>query len=505
MGNPNPILDEIYRLSKSRRNGTLVLAGDTGIIELHFRDGEIGAASSDIPRLQIGRFLSQNGFVKGSSISDLLREARKKAFQLGEAAVKRRLLENTELAELLRDQILELTTHALTSGFEVQDFKATIPQLYRPVGVSSQELILELARRSVHPFDPDPRQRIFLNNGHGFADVSWSPQELSVISGLKTPRTIQELTVFTGLEYPRLTKILSVLHNLHMITTIENEPTGPKPAAMPAEALQQQIEAEAREEFRDPSLESVVPEIPQKSLGDKLDVVHNPSSFISEQFKSLKVRLHECSAERPTRVITVSSPYTSDGKSLVCSNLGLCFAKDPNRRVLLIDCDLRNPTIHRQFGVSIGPGLVGYLSDKYLQPHCYMRRIGRLFIMTAGEVSTDPIELLSQDRMRHLLERLKGDFDTILIDTPPLGLVSDAKILTELSDGLIMVVRSNRTTYTDIERSFRLIDQSKLLGLVLNDVRALMFNTHYDYRYYHYSSRSVYPYGPKMKKNAGKR
>jgi succinoglycan biosynthesis transport protein ExoP len=297
------------------------------------------------------------------------------------------------------------------------------------------------------------------------------------------------------MENDRLSKILSVLHTLHMITTT-------KKSTLDTDAInspQEQFKEPLKEQNPDQSLESIVPEISKSGLSEKLDVLHNPASFISEQFKTLKVRLHECSSKHQVKVITVSSPYTSDGKSLICVNLGLCFARDPNRRVLLIDCDLRNPTIHRYLKISLSPGLNGYLSEKHMPPHCFMRRLGRLYVMTAGGASTDPIELLSQDTMRKLIEVLKKDFDTILIDTPPLGLVSDAKIMTEMSDGLLMVVRSNKTTYTNIERSFKLLDQSKLLGIVLNDVQAHMFNTQYDYRYYHYSNRNVYPYGPKMK------
>ena len=477
---PMPILDAVFNLADNKRSGTLILGSDKNTIELHFRNGEIRAASSDLPDFQIGRFLSKKGFIKKPGIVYLLKESRKKRLLLGEAAVKDRILNNDELSDIIQDQIVQLIMHALNSGFEVQNFSLLIKPLYLPARLSSKQLVLDLARRNVQPLEPDPQQRMILSNGHGFADVFWYPQELSVIGELKNPRTIQELAISTGLEHSRLCKILAVLKNLRMITSIEDTET----ETTAVSTLN-----------KDPEFEAIVPEIHKTSLNPKLDVFHNPSSFISEQFKTLKVRLNEFSSSRPGKVITVSSPYNNEGKSLVCANLGLCFAKDPDRRVILIDCDLRNPSIHRYFGVSMGPGLHGHLKDDSLQPYCYMRRVDRLFIMTAGEVSSDPIELLAQDKMKRLLEHLKLDFDIVIIDTPPMGLVSDAQVMTDLSDGLILVVRSSRTTYRNLERSFKTLDQSKLLGIVLNDVQPRMFNTEYDYRYYQYGNQNVYPYG----------
>jgi capsular exopolysaccharide synthesis family protein len=128
-----------------------------------------------------------------------------------------------------------------------------------------------------------------------------------------------------------------------------------------------------------------------------------------------------------------------------------------------------------------------------------MRRFENLCVMTAGGIAPNPIELLTQARMKQLIESLKADFDTVIIDSPPFAPISDAQILTSLSDGLVLVVRCGRTSYRNIEKAYTALDRTKLLGVVLNDVKPMMFNTQYDYKYYHYKYRDHYPYkGPTL-------
>jgi Mrp family chromosome partitioning ATPase len=103
------------------------------------------------------------------------------------------------------------------------------------------------------------------------------------------------------------------------------------------------------------------------------------------------------------------------------------------------------------------------------------------------------VELLLQAKMRGLVEYLKTEFDTIILDSPPLGPISDGRILTGLADGLIMVVRCGKTPYTSVERALKVIDWQKFLGVVFNDVKPMLFHTQYDYSLYHYGRQSLYP------------
>jgi receptor protein-tyrosine kinase len=124
-----------------------------------------------------------------------------------------------------------------------------------------------------------------------------------------------------------------------------------------------------------------------------------------------------------------------------------------------------------------------------------MRRLENLFLMTAGGRSSNSVELLSLEKMRNFIQYLRSEFDTIILDAPPIAPISDCQILAGLSDGLILVVRSGKTSYANIERAVRFLDPSKLLGLVLNDVPPLLFNTQYDPSYYGSASLGRFPYG----------
>jgi Mrp family chromosome partitioning ATPase len=145
-------------------------------------------------------------------------------------------------------------------------------------------------------------------------------------------------------------------------------------------------------------------------------------------------------------------------------------------------------------GASVEPGVLGYFENDTLQPYCYLRRLGNLFLMTAGGIAANPVELLSSPRMLELLAYLKTEFDTIILDCPPFGPIADAQLLTGVADGMLMVVRRGKTSYSSLEKACKNLERSKLIGVVFNDVKSMMFNTQYDYRYYHY--RGYYPYRP---------
>jgi Mrp family chromosome partitioning ATPase len=112
--------------------------------------------------------------------------------------------------------------------------------------------------------------------------------------------------------------------------------------------------------------------------------------------------------------------------------------------------------------------------------------------MTAGGITPNPVELLSMNRMKDLIEYLKTDFDTIILDVPPLAPIPDARIIAALSDGLIMVVRMGKTPYRSIENAFKMVDRNKLLGVVLNDVQAMPFHSYYNYGYGRYGYGNKY-------------
>jgi capsular exopolysaccharide synthesis family protein len=475
----NPLLQTIHQLQETGATGSLPLSHNGQTITVFFREGLISAVSTSLADHQLGQYLAKRGYAEEKEIAHLVQDARKRSTLLGETAVSKNLLDGSELMEVVQDQAAQLLAHAIKQGFEAHGFdRATPPSFFMPARIDHMQLMLELARNNLQPFKLDPGMLISLRNGKQNAPLPWLPAELSVLSELKEPRTIHELVVATGLEYPRLSKILFVFDTLQLLSFVESASTNSTAIVR-------------RQGF---PFESLVPEIRKTALNDKLETIRDESSFISEQFKTLKIRISELAASHNVKVITFSSPAAEDGKSLICLNLAASYARDLNRRVILLDCDLRNPSLHRYLGIPAEPGLRGFLEEDYLQPYCYMRRLDKLYILAAGGVSPNPLELLSQDRMRSLIDYLKTEFDTIIIDAPPLSPISDAQVLAALSDGLVLVVRSGKTTYPDMEKGFKNLDREKLIGVVVNDVKPLLFNTHYDHRYYNYGNHSQYPY-----------
>jgi len=484
----NELLDRICRLQDDRETGVLVLEKEDREIRIYFQEGLIAATSSNIAFLHLGHFLCARGYTSNAEIAALLRKSRRRRKPLGKIAVERNLLHEAELEEVVREQVVQSLTHALDNGFDVGSFLASEAPVFASSQLDIPRLLLDLARGNLRPLRLQPSQRIALRNGHAFAGLPWYPQELSVLSELKEPRTIQELAAITGLDFEHLSRILSVFESLRLITL-------PKDLGSEITALVK------REKF---PFESLAPEISPAHVSEKLEAFREESPFISEQFKTMKVRIAEAAASRPLHAIVVSSPQAADGKSLISVNLAATFSKDLGRKVVIVDGDLRNPSLHRFLGTTAEPGLLGYLESDYLQPYCFLRRCDRLYVMTAGGVAANPVELLGHQRMTRLMDALKADFDTIIIDAPPLAPIADTQVLTGLADGVVLVVRCGKTTYDGLEEAFRIIDRNKLVGVVLNDVQPMIFNTHYDYKYYNYKKRGAYPYATQKSKGRSK-
>jgi capsular exopolysaccharide synthesis family protein len=303
---------------------------------------------------------------------------------------------------------------------------------------------------------------------------------------------VAALVESSGIEEQALRRILGVLDRLGILETIRDE--WDVDSAVPVEvAGKSALIKQTSFPF-----DRLVPVVTNAIIGEKMEVIRNPSSFISEQFKTLKVRIRE-DVENPPHVMTVSSPDQQDGKSLISANLGIALSMEPGRRTVIIDCDLRNPTLSKHLGVSAEPGLIQYLSNGQMPPYCYMRRIGNLYFLTSGGISENPIELLSLRKMKDLIENLKTDFDTVILDAPPFSPIADARIVSGLGDGLIMVIRRGKTSLGSIENAFKILDQSKLLGVVFNDVKPMLFNTYFNRGYYHYGVDSRYLYSGNRK------
>jgi capsular exopolysaccharide synthesis family protein len=196
----------------------------------------------------------------------------------------------------------------------------------------------------------------------------------------------------------------------------------------------------------------------------------SPTSLAAEQYRSLRTRLKRVENGRALRTVAITSPAKGDGKSLTAANLALTMAQEFQQRVLLMDADLRRPSVHTLFGLQEGPGLGDVLMNVAELDHALVHLPEHhLTVLPAGMPPSHPAELLGSSAMRRVIDTLRTRFDRILIDVPPVAPLADLHILAPLVDGLLMIVRAGITPKPAIERALAGLDPTKVLGLVLNE------------------------------------
>jgi capsular exopolysaccharide synthesis family protein len=463
------IVEEIRRIESEGKDGVLVLNDDQKNLSVGFQDGRINWISSTMDKYRIGQFLLKQGVVDSLGLRKLLSRSERAGEPLGQTAIDQRILSESELRNLLKQQACYLLQRFIKNGCRIETFKDRPASFSYPGRMSIDGLLLELARGD-SSYNGMPGQEPYrLRAGAQAARFPWKPDEIAVLARLGRALTAAQLVDKTGLEEGRVASILSSLQRLQLVEMVE----GP---GRPANGVDQEVLP----------LESIVPQERAYRFSDRLAIVKEEFSFVSEQFRSLKVFLHELAAKGDLKVICVSSAEPQDGKSLVSTNLALCYSRDSHRKVALVDCDMRKPNLHNYFGIKADPGLEEYLSDGKLPPYSYLRRIKNLYVMTAGKPNRNPVEMLSHFRLQELVRYLREEFDTVILDCPPFHPIPDTRLILRAGDGLLTVIRRGKTSYRNVLSMFNSIDQAKLLGVVFNDVKPMAFNTNYDYRYYAY-------------------
>jgi capsular exopolysaccharide synthesis family protein len=195
-----------------------------------------------------------------------------------------------------------------------------------------------------------------------------------------------------------------------------------------------------------------------------------PQSLAAEQYRQLRTRLSLAEGASSIRTVLITSPQKGEGKSLTSANLALTMAQELQRRVVLIEADLRKPSLQQLFGLPAGPGLSDYLAGATdLQQAMRFLPDHHLTVIPAGSTPANPAELLGSTAMRRLLDQLRTTFDRVILDTPPVLPLADVAILAPMVDGALMVVRAGYTPKPAIENALRAFDSSRLLGVVLNE------------------------------------
>lgn len=228
---------------------------------------------------------------------------------------------------------------------------------------------------------------------------------------------------------------------------------------------------------------------PQWHLDPNVNVFFNSSlsEHGAEQFRTLRSRLYQLRSGQQLRTLLVTSSIPGEGKTFVTSNLGQAIVRQPDRRVLIIDADLRCSRLHVPLGAPSNPGLTDYLRGGADEMTVVQHgQDGNLCFIPGGNAVTNPSELLSNGRLKTLLDRVTPVFDWVILDSPPCLPVADASVLAELVDGVLMVVRAGSTPSETAQRATQELRGRNVVGVVLNAVDASQAYGSYYYAGYGY-------------------
>jgi capsular exopolysaccharide synthesis family protein len=205
-------------------------------------------------------------------------------------------------------------------------------------------------------------------------------------------------------------------------------------------------------------------------LDPRLITSSSADAVATEQYRALRTRIVHADPTSPTSVVLITSPGRSEGRTLTAGNLALTMAQEWQRRVCIVDADLRHPQMHRIFGLPDGPGLCDVLAGQATLAEALITlEEHQLTILPAGHVPGRPAELLGTSAMRRTLEMLRSQFDRVVVDAPPATPLADVSVLEPMVDRVLLVVRAGLTTKPAIHDAVAAIEASKLLGLVLNE------------------------------------
>jgi exopolysaccharide/PEP-CTERM locus tyrosine autokinase len=243
-----------------------------------------------------------------------------------------------------------------------------------------------------------------------------------------------------------------------------------------------------------------------------------PGSLGAEQFRRLRTHVLKLNISDPPKTIMVTSATAGEGKTFVAANLAAGIAHDLHFHALLVDCDLRNPSLSQWFGVQNGHGLSDYLVGRRQLPELLMKtEMEKLSILTGGSAQEKPAELIGSRKMEALIHELKSRYNDryIIFDATPLLVTTEPEVLARLVDGILIVVRANVTPRETVKQAIASLDPKKILGFVLNDVEfkssglsSRYFGSDGYYTKYGYGKRGTEPRSPSggvspLKKRSG--
>jgi len=217
----------------------------------------------------------------------------------------------------------------------------------------------------------------------------------------------------------------------------------------------------------------------------RLVTITHPHSTYCEEYRSLRTQILHKSQRQKLQSIVVASINPSEGKSITALNLSWLLAQTDGVRALIIDSDLRMPSLTDYLGIETDKGLSDILSDRATLKESIIRlEPAGLHLLPGGEARSDVAELISGPKFKEILREAKEMFDYVIIDAPPLGIFTDANVLINHADGAMLVIRAGRTRYSAVGNILESLPRDRMLGVVLNQSEDVMDESHYNYGYY---------------------
>jgi len=207
--------------------------------------------------------------------------------------------------------------------------------------------------------------------------------------------------------------------------------------------------------------------------GTGLVMMQAPRSAAAEAYRTLSTNIQFSSLDRDVKTIMVTSVGADEGKSIVLANLAITMAES-GRTVVMVDCDLRHPSLHTVFGLADQPGLTTMVLNESMQPPLSPTSVANVSLVPAGPLPPNPAELISSERFTRVLNAIGASADVVLLDAPPVATVADATILAARVDGVLLVVDSGRTRRESGRRAAEQLQRvgAHVLGAVLTNVKA---------------------------------
>jgi capsular exopolysaccharide synthesis family protein len=207
-----------------------------------------------------------------------------------------------------------------------------------------------------------------------------------------------------------------------------------------------------------------------------------PHSISAESYKSIRTSLKYLSVDKPIKTIVITSSVPGEGRTTIAGNLAFCLSESGNK-VLIVDCDLRRPSLHKKFRISNLKGITDCLIDKDNLKDSIQELSSKLSIISAGTIHSNPAEILDSRNFEKFLKDIGIDYDYIILDTPPLLAVTDASILAGKADATIMVVKYGKTREKTLNLGYKELTKvnAKVVGSILNSCDVKRIDSYYNY------------------------